>query len=61
VAIARAALPVRKEALWNHQVKLVLGSRHSDIKKAAFFLDFRRRASSEVGGQTSVNGVEKEN
>jgi hypothetical protein len=61
VPVACAALSMRKEALRNHQVKLVLGSRHGDIQKAPFFLDFRRRAGSKVGGQTAIDGIEQKN
>ena len=61
VAVARAALAMCEEALRNHQVKLVLGPRHGDIKKAPFFLNFRRRAGSKVGGKASIDGVEKKN
>src|SRR5271169_1804499 len=42
VAVAGAALAVREEALWNHQVKLVPGSRHGNIEQPTLFLDFRR-------------------
>jgi len=42
VAVARAALAVREETLRNHQVKLVLGSRHGDIEQPTFLLYFRR-------------------
>ena len=42
VAVARAALAVREETLRNHQVKLVLGSRHGDIEQSTFLLYFRR-------------------
>jgi hypothetical protein len=49
-----------KKALRDHQVKLVLGSRHGDIEKPPFFLNFRCRAGSKIGRQASIDGTEKE-
>jgi hypothetical protein len=42
VPVAGAALAVREEALGNHQVELVFGSRHGDVEQATFLIDFRR-------------------
>jgi hypothetical protein len=55
VTVAHAALAVREEALRHHQVKLVLGPRHGDIKQPALLLDFRhgagrRRQGMQFGG-----------
>jgi hypothetical protein len=42
MTVAGAALTMCEEALRNHQVKMVLRSRHGDIEQGAFLLDFGR-------------------
>src|SRR5882762_9460742 len=61
MSITLGVLTTREKPLWDDQMKIVLGSRHRDVQKAPFLLDFGRRAGSEIGGNAAVHGVEHEN
>ena len=54
VAVAGAALAVCEETLGNHQVKLILGSRHGDIEQPAFLLYFLEPVARSDGRHPST-------
>src|SRR5262245_54587642 len=52
---------MRKEALWQDQLQVILRARHRDIEKATLLFDLRCAARGEVGRDAAVNRVENEN
>jgi hypothetical protein len=42
VTVAGAALAMREEALWNHEVQMILRPRHSNVQQPPLFLDLGR-------------------
>src|SRR5271169_52324 len=57
MAVALRVLPVGEEALRNHEVQIVLGTRHRDIEEAPFLLDLGRAAGAEVRRNAPIDHV----
>jgi hypothetical protein len=53
-------LAVGEEALRNHEVQIVSGTRHRDIEEAPLLLDLGRGAGTEVRGNTAIDDVQDE-
>src|SRR5258708_31382914 len=56
--VALGMLAMGEEALWYHEMEVVLGARHRNIEQAAFFLDFGRRAGAEIRWHAAVDDIE---
>jgi len=59
--VALRILAMGEKALWDDEMQIVLDARHSDIEKASFLLDLRRRAGGKVGRDAAVDDVQHEN
>src|SRR6516162_11949911 len=53
-------LAVGEEALRNHEVQIVPGTRHRDIEEAPLLLDLGRGAGTEVRGNAAIDDVQDE-
>jgi hypothetical protein len=56
--VASAFLLMRKEALRQEQVQMILRARHRDIKETALLLDLRCAARGEVRRDAAINHVQ---
>src|SRR4029079_5616306 len=60
VAVDIHALPMRKKALRDDEVQVVLGARHGHIQHPPVLRDLRRRAGAEVRGDAAVHDIQHE-
>ena len=60
MAVAYRILTMRKEALRDYQLHVILCPRHGDIKQPSLLFDFMRLARAEIGWNTPVNHIEHE-
>src|SRR5215831_2328259 len=60
MAVSLRVLAMGEEALRDHQMETVLGTRHCDIEEAPLLLDLFRSASAEVRRNASINDIEHE-
>ena len=58
--VTLGVLTMRKEALGDDEMQIVLGSGHRDIEQPPLFFDFGCRAGAEIGGNAAVHGVQDE-
>ena len=61
MSVTLGMLTVGKEALWHHEMKIILCPRHRDVKQAALLLKLSRGASSEIRRHATVDHVEDVN
>ncbi len=55
--IALRTLTVREEALGDDQMEVVLGSRHGDVKQAAFLLELGGCTSAQIRRHAAIDDV----
>src|ERR1700716_3310131 len=60
MAVALRVLAIGEEALRDHEVKVVLGARHCDVKEAPLLLDLFRSAGAEVRWDASIDDIQHE-
>jgi hypothetical protein len=58
VAVAFGVLTVRKEALRDHQMKIVFRARHRDVEQTAFFFQFGGGAGAEIRRYAAIDDLE---
>ena len=58
MSVTLGMLTVCEETLWHHEVKIVLCTRHRDVKQAALLLELSGSASAEVRRHATVDHVE---
>ena len=56
--IAVRILAMGEKALRDDKMQIVLGACHRNIEKAAFLLDFGRRAGGKIGRDAAIDDVE---
>src|SRR5262245_40679559 len=56
--VASRMLTVHEEALWDDQVKIILGARHGNIEKSALFFQLSRCAGAQIGWHATVDDVQ---
>src|SRR5437773_9719472 len=60
MAVSLRVLAMREEALRDHEVKIVPGARHRDVKEAPLLLDLFRSAGAEIRWNASIDNVQHE-
>jgi hypothetical protein len=57
VSVAAVALAGDVEALWHHEVEVILRASHCNIEQPPFLFDFLCCASSEIRRNAAVNNI----